>query len=107
MNLKLRLQRMLQIIEESERVGALADIERDIILNDLREAYAELTFGKTENEETKNEERKTENDVAKEQVVEPTIEESVEESVEELPIIPIAPIAPIEEPVAEEAPVAE
>lgn len=57
MNLKDRLQRMLQIVEESERVGALADIERDILLNDLREAYVELKFGKTENEK-----RKTEND---------------------------------------------
>ena len=57
MNLKDRLQRMLQIVEESERVGALADLERDILLNDLREAYAELKFGKTENEK-----RKTEND---------------------------------------------
>lgn len=38
-------------------MGALADIERDILLNDLREAYAELKFGKTENEK-----RKTEND---------------------------------------------
>ena len=57
MNLKDRLQRMLQIVEESERVGALSDIERDILLNDLREAYAELKFGKTENEN-----RKTEND---------------------------------------------
>ena len=57
MNLKDRLQRMLQIVEESERVGALSDLERDILLNDLREAYAELKFGKTENEK-----RKTEND---------------------------------------------
>ncbi len=51
MDLKLRLQRMLQIVEEAERVGALADIERDILLGELREAYAELKFGATENEE--------------------------------------------------------
>lgn len=44
MDLKLRLQRMLQILEESERVGAMSDLERDIILNDLREAYAELKY---------------------------------------------------------------
>ena len=50
MNLKDRLQRMLQIVEEAERVGAIADLERDILLNDLREAYAELKFGETEEE---------------------------------------------------------
>ena len=58
MDLKLRLQRMLQLVEEAERVGALADIERDILLGELREAYAELKFGITENEK-----QKTENDV--------------------------------------------
>ena len=44
MNLKERLQRMLQIVEDAERNGALADIERDILLNELREAYAMLRF---------------------------------------------------------------
>ena len=44
MDLKLKLQRVLQIVEESERVGALSDLERDIILNDLREVYAELKY---------------------------------------------------------------
>ena len=78
MNLKERLQRMLQIVEDSERVGALADIERDILLNELREAYTELKFGQTENGE-----RKTEN-------------EPVDA---ELPITPIVPSIPI---VAEE-----
>ena len=48
MNLKDRLQRMLQIVEEAEREGVLADLERDILLNDLREAYAELKFGEKE-----------------------------------------------------------
>ena len=32
-------------------MGALADIERDVLLGELREAYAELKFGVTENEE--------------------------------------------------------
>ncbi len=82
MDLKLRLQRMLQIVEESEQVGALADIERDILLAELREAYAELKFGKTENGE-----RKTEN----EEVAEEQVAESVEESVAELPIAPMTP----------------
>ena len=36
---------MLQILEDAERNGALSDIERDILLADLREAYAELKFG--------------------------------------------------------------
>lgn len=41
---------MLQIVEEAEREGVLADLERDILLNDLREAYAELKFGEKEEE---------------------------------------------------------
>ena len=45
MNIKIRLQQMLQILEDAERNGALSDIERDILLADLREAYAELKFG--------------------------------------------------------------
>ena len=76
MDLKLRLQRMLQIVEESECAGALSDLERDIILNDLREAYAELKFGITENEK-----RKTEN----------------EEQSEIAPTTPIVPITPTED----------
>ena len=57
MNLKVRLQRMLQILEESERVGALSDLERDILLNELREAYSEIKFSATENEEQKQEQK--------------------------------------------------
>ena len=78
MNLKSKLQRMLHIVEDAERVGALADIERDILLAELREAYTELKFGETDNERCAAE------------------ESVVEESAEELPIIPIAPMA--EEP---------
>ena len=51
MDLKGRLQRVLQIVEEAERTGSLSDLEKDIALNELREAYAELKFGITENEE--------------------------------------------------------
>lgn len=83
MDLKLRLQRMLQIVEESECAGALSDLERDIILNDLREAYAELKFGITENEK-----RKTEN----------------EEQSEIAPATPIAPITPTEDVKSEPEP---
>ncbi len=89
MELKVRLQRMLQIVEDAEREGALAPIEQDILLAELREAYAELKFGQTENGERKTE---NETDVAEAQAVEP----AVAESVAELPIIPIAPMA--EEP---------
>jgi hypothetical protein len=85
MNLKERLQRMLQIVEDSERVGALTDIERDILLNELREAYTELKFG------VEKEVPKVENEVAE------------EPAVAELLITPIAPSTPIEENVPEEA----
>ena len=47
MDLKLRLQRVLQIVEDAERSGALSDLERDIILAELREAYSEVKFGET------------------------------------------------------------
>ena len=57
MNLKARLQRVLQIVEDAERTGVLSDLEKDIVLSELREAYAELKFGITENGE-----RKTENE---------------------------------------------
>ena len=40
----MRLQRVLQIVEEAERTGAMSDLERDIVLAELREAYAELKF---------------------------------------------------------------
>ena len=85
MNLKSKLQRMLQIVEDAERVGALADIERDILIAELREAYTELKFGETDNERCAAE------------------EPVVEESAEELPIIPIAPIAPMAEEPTESA----
>ena len=71
MDLKLRLQRMLQIVEGAECNGALADIERDILLNELREAYTALKFGEVE--------------VAH---VEPKLEAAAE---------PVAPVLPVEE----------
>ena len=48
MDIKVRLQRVLQVLESAESVATLTDIERDIVLDDLREAYAELKFGATE-----------------------------------------------------------
>ena len=44
MEVKDRLQRALQILDAAERVEMLSDIERDILLNELREAYAMLRF---------------------------------------------------------------
>ena len=82
MNLKERLQRMLQIVADAEQSGAMSAIERDIILAELREAYAELRFG------TENGELTTENEVAEQ---EPVAEQEM--TVE----LPIAPIAPVEE----------
>ncbi len=75
MSVKVRLQRVLQIVEEAERKGELCDLERDIVLGELREAYVELKFG-----EVKSEEPQTKGVVAA-----------------EVPNTPVAPIAPIEE----------
>ena len=94
MEVKARLQRALQILEDAERVGMLSDIERDILLTELREAYAELKYS-DERQETKDERQ---SNVEEESVV----EETVEESVVELPIAPIAPITPTEEEQDEE-----
>lgn len=44
MTSKERLERVLQILEDVERVGTISDIERDIVLGELREAYLELRF---------------------------------------------------------------
>lgn len=76
MDLKARLQRVLHIVEEVECAGALSDLERDIVLNDLREAYAELKFGKAENENFSNK-------GAIAAAVEPTVEEKSEPEAEE------------------------
>ena len=74
METKIRLQRVLQMLEGVECVDMLSDIERDIVLSELREAYAELKFG---------------------------VKESVKTEKEETPIVPVIP-APIAEEKAEE-----
>ena len=61
MNLKARLQRVLQIVEDAERTGVLSDLEKDIALSELREAYAELKFADERREQTENGELRTEN----------------------------------------------
>jgi hypothetical protein len=80
---------MLQILDAAERVEVLSDIERDILLTELREAYAELKYS-DERQETKDERQSN------------VEEESAEESVAELPVAPIAPITPTEEEQDEE-----
>ena len=89
MKVKDRLQRALQILEDAERVEVLSDIERDILLTELREAYAELKYS-DERQETKDERQSN------------VEEKSVEKSVAELPVVPIAPITPTEEEQDEE-----
>ena len=79
MDIKIRLQRVLQIVEGAERAGGLSELDKDIALNELREAYAELKFGVRETEELK-----TEN----EEVAEVQVAESAKESAAELPITP-------------------
>ena len=95
MEVKARLQRALQILEDAERVGMLSDIERDILLTELREAYAELKYS---DERQSN----VEEESIVEESVEESVEKSVEESVAELPVAPIAPITPTEEEQDEE-----
>ena len=45
MELKLRLQRVLQILEDAERSGAMSELEKDMVLAELREAYSAVKFG--------------------------------------------------------------
>ena len=71
---------MLQILEDAEQTGAMSALERDILLAELREAYAELKFEQAENEVVEQE-------VVSEQKVVAEKEPAVE-----LPIIPIVPI---------------
>lgn len=85
MDLKLRLQRVLQIVEEAEHAGALSDIERDIVLGELREVYSEVKFGGAEAEKAqvesvedtvKDEVVVENNDALEEQLAEPELEEA-------------------------------
>ena len=46
--IKERLQQVLQIVEESEGVAQLSDLERDLALQNLREVYSALRFGAVE-----------------------------------------------------------
>ena len=105
MNLKDRLQRMLQIVEEAEREGVLADLERDILLNDLREAYAELKFG--ENEEESGHIADTSHVVPTTPIEEAKSEPEVNDDVEEEPEVEVELIFDEEVNDEEESAVAE
>ena len=100
MELKLRLQRVLQIVEEAERTGALSDLERDIVLAELREAYAELKFADY------SEVAKVENATLP-QPQEPEVEESDEPEMEIEIIFNEEDDEEQEEPAVEEEPTAE
>ena len=118
---------MLQILGDAERVGTISDIERDIVLGELREAYLELRFAtKVECTKPKTEavavapiapvaEEQAESEPS-EECEEPEVEvelifnendeadeEPIEEPIEKVIEEPVA--EPVEEPVAE--PVAE
>ena len=105
MNLKDRLQRMLQIVEEAEREGVLADLERDILLNDLREAYAELKFG--EKEEKSGHIADTSHVVPTTPIEEAKSEPEVNDDVEEEPEVEVELIFDEEESAVAESVVAE
>ena len=105
MELKMRLQRMLQIVEEAERTGALSDIERDILLAELREAYSELKFGEVSVERVESEELRGENEELRvESEIEVPIETPVETPIEtpvETPTVAVEEPATVEEKVEE------
>ena len=117
MELKLRLQRMLQILEDVERAGVMSDLEKDMILADLREAYSDVKFGmvlsenstpaQAESEECNEPEMEVEIIFAEEDEVEaePTteVEADVEPKVEAGAAI-VADVAPATEPTIEPAP---
>ena len=71
--IKERLQQVLQIVEESEGVAQLSDLERDLALQNLRDVYSALRFG----------------------AVEPTkVEVPMEEPIEEVEVSPAVEVAP-------------
>lgn len=52
MNIKERLQRVLQIVEESELSGSMSELDRDVVLAELREAYSAVKFAGVKEEES-------------------------------------------------------
>ena len=115
MQTKVRLERALQILADVERAGAFSDIERDIVLNELREAYLEVRFAdKVERVEPKSEVAAPIMPAEEEPEVEVELlfseEEADEEAEAEEPIVAPEPIAEPEsvsepEPIAEPEPI--
>lgn len=108
---------MLQILEDVERAGVMSDLEKDMILADLREAYSDVKFGmvlsenstpaQAESEECNEPEMEVEIIFAEEDEAEaePTteVEADVEPKVEAGAAI-VADVAPATEPTIEPAP---
>ena len=117
MELKLKLQLMLQIVEQAELNGGLAEIERDILLNELREAYTALKFGGVElaepkvcdvetpavpvAPETPAEETEEENEIEVELIFDETEEAEADEEANEEVVYEAPAEEPIEEPTEE------
>lgn len=114
--IKERLQQVLQIVEENGGATQLSDLERDLVLCNLRDVYSALRFGAVEPakvdaniEEPKvavvAEEQPKVVEVAPQPKVEPVVEIApepiVEESVESAPQ-PVVEVEPIVEPIVEE-----
>lgn len=127
---------MLQILEDAERAGGLSDLERDMLLSDLRDAYAEVRFGVESvaqpaepapvpvvpvtpaEESAEAEEEEDEPEVEVELLFDEEEEDEPQEPViAAAPIAPVPPIeelapiedaaSPVEEPVVEPTPIVE
>ena len=127
---------MLQILEDAECAGGLSDLERDMLLSDLRDAYAEVRFGVESvaqpaepapvpvvpvtpaEESAEAEEEEDEPEVEVELLFDEEEEDEPQEPViAAAPIAPVPPIeelapiedaaSPVEEPVVEPTPIVE
>ena len=122
MDVKLRLQRVLQMLAESESIEALSTLDRDLILSELREVYSAVRFGETVESEPKvaavvaapvadampedeAEEDVEEKEIEVEILFEDEVEEECDEPAEDEESAPEVETAPEAEPVV--APVVE
>ena len=122
MDVKLRLQRVLQMLAESESVETLSTLDRDLILSELREVYSAVRFGETVESEPKvaavvaapvadampedeAEEDVEEKEIEVEILFEDEVEEECDEPAEDEESAPEVETAPEAEPVV--APVVE
>lgn len=103
--IKERLQQVLQIVEESEGVAQLSDLERDLALQNLRDVYSALRFGAVEptKEEVNAEPKAVEVEVAPavEVAPEPIVVEVAPEPIAVEVVEPIV-VEPAPQPVVEE-----